>query len=111
MSMFLHISAQYCHEASRQDDVMMKITKRQFRRIIKKELSRTDRLGITEPKHPINRTVTEKLVSALMQRATIEGMTAEEVSAELGLTRDQGATEYIQALLDNQILDKPIGRF
>jgi len=86
----------------------MKITKRQLRRIVKEELTYADDpLGVTKPKHTVNRTATEKLVSALMQRAAVDGMPAEKAAAKLGLGNDQEVIEYIQTLLDNQLLDNP----
>jgi hypothetical protein len=89
----------------------MRITKRQLRRIIKEELTQSDRLGATAPRYTVNRTATEKLVSALMQRSAIDGMPAEKAAAKLGLGNDQEVIEYIQTLLDNQLLDNPTGKY
>jgi hypothetical protein len=89
----------------------MKITKRQLRRIIKEELTYADQLGVTKPRHTVNRTATEKLVSALMQRTAVDGMPAEKAAAKLGLGNDQEVIDYIQTLLDNRLLDNPTGEF
>tara|TARA_Y100000310_G_C19943005_1_gene473427 strand:+ start:153 stop:428 length:276 start_codon:yes stop_codon:yes gene_type:complete len=90
----------------------MKITERQLRRIIREaleDLTHADKLGVTEPRYAVNRTTIEKLLSALMQRAAVEGASAEEAAAKLGLGNDQGVIAYIQNLLDNQLLDRPAG--
>ena len=92
----------------------MKLTQSQLRRIIKEELenaidsiSDEDVLDVTEPKHAADRDPATRLVHALMQRSTVDGMSAEEAATKLGFGNDQEVIAYIQSLLDNQFLDNP----
>jgi hypothetical protein len=103
----------------------MKITRSKLRQIIKEELAESDRgdrhwasnpnnplsseddLGVTEPKHTVDRHPATRLVHALMQRSVVDGMSAEEAATKLGFGDDQEVIVYIQSLLDNRFLDNP----
>ena len=44
-----------------------------------------------------------------MQRAAVDGYSADEAAAKLGLSDDVEVVEYIQSLLDDQMLAQPGG--
>jgi hypothetical protein len=109
----------------------MKITKQRLKEIIKEELSSFspalsencpapsfrdddgDGPGLgditTEPRHTVGRGPEQRLLDRLAQRAAVDGYSADEAAAKLGLSDDVEVVEYIQSLLDDQMLAQPGG--
>jgi hypothetical protein len=105
----------------------MKLTKQRLKEIIKEELSSLSEncpgpfrdddaagpgLGdiTTEPRHTAGRAPEQRLLDRLAQRAAVDGYSADEAAAKLGLSDDVEVVEYIQSLLDDQMLAQPGGR-
>lgn len=71
-------------------------------------LSHEDVLGATNARFAGDyRSPEDKLVSALFQRAKVDGMTAKQAADNFGLGNDPNVVEYIQSLLDRGLLDNP----
>jgi len=85
----------------------MKITKQRLKDIIREELGLGDIQ--TEPRHTAGRSPEQRLLDRLAQRAAVDGYSADEAAAKLGLSDDVEVVEYIQSLLDDQMLAQPGG--
>jgi hypothetical protein len=59
----------------------------------------------TEPRHATGRTPQERLIHALIQRESVEGMTPEDAAERWGLGADQQVIDYIRKLQSNQLLN------
>mgnify|MGYP003141211038 CR=1 FL=1 len=82
----------------------MKITKQRLREIIKEELGALS----TEPRYDIpGRTLEQRLIHRLLQRAAVDELDPAKAAAVLGLGDDEEIIKYIAMLQGDPMLDNP----